>query len=76
MKNIIQFAITKEAEGYYVASGVGHPIVTQAETLDELQENVREAVALYIENEDLSALGLSEHPATLMNIEVPQLNYA
>ena len=76
MKSIIQFAITKEPEGYYVASGVGHPIVTQAETLDKLQENVREAVSLYVEDEDLAELGLSDHPSMLMNIEVPELDHA
>lgn len=50
MKSIIQFSITKEPEGSYIASGIGHPVVTQADTLNELQENIVEAVALY-ENE-------------------------
>ena len=76
MKSIIQFAITKEPEGYYVASGIGHPIVTQADTLDELQENIREAVELYLSGEDLGELGLASHPSLLMNIELPQVNYA
>ena len=76
MKNNIQFSITKESEGYYVASGIGHPIVTQADTLDELQDNIREAVELYIDGEDLAELGLSSRPSLLMNIELPQVDYA
>ncbi len=76
MKSIIQFSITKEPEGYYVASGIGYPIVTQADTLDELQENIREAVGLYLQNEDPAELGLVSQPSLLMNIEIPQVKYA
>jgi predicted RNase H-like HicB family nuclease len=76
MKSIIQFSITKEPEGYYVASGIGHPIVTEANTLDALQDNITEAVELYIKDENLADLGLSTHPSLLMNIELPQIKYA
>ncbi|MBI3632957.1 MAG: type II toxin-antitoxin system HicB family antitoxin [Candidatus Vogelbacteria bacterium] len=76
MKSIIQFSITKEPEGYYVASGIGHPIVTQADSLDELQSNISEAVQLYLKDEDLAELGLSSHPSLLMSIEIPQIKYA
>lgn len=76
MKSIIQFSITKEPEGYYVASGIGHPIVTQAETLDALQDNITEAVELYIKGENLVDLGLAQNPSLLMNIELPQIKYA
>jgi predicted RNase H-like HicB family nuclease len=76
MKSIIQFSVTKEPEGYYVASGVGHPVFTQAETLDELQKNITEAVELYIQGENLSELGLVDRPALLMNVELPSLQYA
>lgn len=76
MKSIIQFSITKEPEGYYVASGIGHPIVTEADTLDALQDNITEAVELYIKGENLADLGLASHPSLLMNIELPQIKYA
>jgi predicted RNase H-like HicB family nuclease len=33
-----------EAEGGYIAQALGHGIHTQAETLNELRQNVREAV--------------------------------
>jgi predicted RNase H-like HicB family nuclease len=47
MSQIIQFQITK-GEKYYVAQGIGFPIVTQVKTLDELTDNIREAVAVHL----------------------------
>lgn len=76
MKSIIQFSITKEPEGYYVASGIGHPIVTQADTLEQLQDNISEAVGLYVKGENLADLGLASNPSLLMNFELPQIKYA
>lgn len=75
MKSIIQFSITKDGD-HYIASGVGHPIITEANTLDELQKNIMEAVELYLEDENLEELGLLEHPSLLMNIEIPRIQYA
>jgi hypothetical protein len=46
MKNIIQFMVTKE-QGVYTADGVNVPVVTEGSTFEELQTNIREAVALY-----------------------------
>ena len=45
-RHIIQFQISK-GERYYVAQAADLPIVTQAKTLDELTENIREATELY-----------------------------
>lgn len=61
MKKIIQFQISK-GDKYYTAEGVGFPVVTQAETLDELTLNICEAVALQLEGEDLVELGFSSQP--------------
>ena len=69
MKNIIQIHIYK-GEKYYIAEGIDLPIVTQGKTLDELAQNVKEAVGLQLENEDLSAFDLSPHPSVLMNLEL------
>ena len=76
MKNIIQFSIEKSEDGLYVASAIGHFIVTQAITFDELQNNIKEAVALYLEGENPTELGLSPHPSLLANFEIPQKAYA
>ena len=51
MKSIIQFNIAFE-NGVYTADGVNAPIVTEGSTFEELQENIRDAVALYFEGDD------------------------
>ncbi len=75
MKNIIQFHIYK-GETHYVAEGVDLPIVTQGKTLDELAENIKEAVKLQLENENLSDFNLSPSPSILLNFELGSAIYA
>jgi len=75
MKSIIQFSISQEG-AYYTASGVGFPVVTQGKTLDELTRNIREAVALHLEGENLSELGFSAQPSLLVNFELPAEQHA
>ncbi|MFZ3043548.1 MAG: type II toxin-antitoxin system HicB family antitoxin [Minisyncoccia bacterium] len=70
MRNIMQFQIS-ESDGGYVAEGVSVPIVTQGETLDELTSNIREAVELYVEGENLTELGFAPSPSVLVNFELP-----
>jgi predicted RNase H-like HicB family nuclease len=43
----IVFSITQEADGGYVAEGLGYDIVTQANDWEALRENVTEAVSAY-----------------------------
>ena len=75
MKSIIQFQIS-ESDGAYVAEGVSVPIVTQGDTLDELTANIREAVELYVEGENLAELGFANTPSVLVNFELPTLTHA
>jgi predicted RNase H-like HicB family nuclease len=44
-------------------------VVTQTATLDELACNLREAIGLRLEDEDLAALGLSSNPTILATLE-------
>ena len=46
------------------------PIVTQAKTLDELVNNITEAVALALENENLADFDLAVPPSLLMSLEL------
>ena len=46
MKEIV-FEVTQEEDGGYVAEAMGEAIFTQADTWDELRDNVREAVLAY-----------------------------
>ena len=73
-KNIIQFHIHK-GDTHYIAEGIDLPIVTQGKTLDELMENLKEAVALQLEGECLADFELSSQPSLLANIELPIMEY-
>lgn len=70
MKSIIQFSIIK-TDGFYSAEAVGFPIITQAKTFEELIQNIKEAVEVYIHDEDLAELGIVKQPSVLMNFEIP-----
>jgi predicted RNase H-like HicB family nuclease len=53
-----------------VAECLDLPVVTQAPTLDELAENIREAVGLQLEGEDLSELGIANDPTIVVMFEL------
>ena len=69
MKKIIQVHIHK-GEKYYVAECLDLPVVTQAETLDELADNLKEALALHLEDEDLAEFGFAPDPSILATFEL------
>ena len=69
MKRIIQVRIFR-GEQQYVAECLDLPIVTQAPTLDELASNIREAVSLHLDGEDLSELGFAPNPTILASFEL------
>lgn len=69
MKRIIQARIYK-GERYYVGEALDIPVVTQGATLDEVTENLREAIALHLEDEDLAELGFVSDPAILVTVEL------
>ena len=75
MKSIIQFSISRE-DDFYTAEGVNAPIVTEAQTFEELQDNIRDAVALYFEGDDPASLGFDKAPVILTNFEVSPLMHA
>ncbi len=75
MKSIIQVRIYK-GETYYVAECLDLPVVTQGKTLDELAENLKEALALHLEGEDLSAYDLVQRPSVLASFELEPLTNA
>lgn len=75
MKKIIQIHIYKGDE-YFVAEGVDIPVVTQGRTLDELTKNLKEAIGLALEGEDLSSLGFEKNPSVLASLELDTGVYA
>ncbi|MBU4299484.1 type II toxin-antitoxin system HicB family antitoxin [Patescibacteria group bacterium] len=75
MKKIIQVHIYK-GERYYVAECLDLPVVTQGKTLDELAANLKEAIALQLEGENLADFDLSPEPSVLANLELDAQVYA
>ena len=65
MKRTIQVRIFR-GEKQYVAECLDLPVVTEAPTLDELAVNIREAIALHLEGEDLAELGLANDPTVIV----------
>jgi predicted RNase H-like HicB family nuclease len=45
------FEVREAEEGGYIARALGYSIFTEAETWEELRENVREVTALHFEEE-------------------------
>jgi predicted RNase H-like HicB family nuclease len=56
---------------WYSAECLELPVVTQGRTLDETVSNLREAVALHLEGEDLEALGLAATLALQITFDAP-----
>ena len=52
----VLFTVTEAPEGGYTASAVRVSIFTEADTLDELRANVREAVECHFEPADVPRL--------------------
>lgn len=69
MKRTIQVRISR-GEHHFVAECLDLPVVTQALTLDELTENIREAIGLHLEGEDLEELELAANPTILATLEL------
>ena len=59
MKKIIQVRIFK-GEKQYVAECLDLPVVTQGKTLDEVNENIREAMGLHLRGEANAELAADE----------------
>ena len=66
----IQAIIYPGDESGYVAECLNLAIVTQGETLDETVANLRDAIALHVEGEDMEELGLVPHPPVLVSFEM------
>ena len=70
MKKIIQVKIYK-GEKYYVAECIDLPVVTQGKTLDEVVKNIKEAIELHLEGEDLKEWDILPDFSILVNFELP-----
>jgi predicted RNase H-like HicB family nuclease len=55
-------AILQKGDSAYVAECLEVAVVTQGKTLDEVVDNLQQALALHLEDENLATLGLTDHP--------------
>jgi len=69
MKKIIQVHIYK-GDTYFIGESMDLPVVTQGRTLDELTENLKEAIALQLEGEDPADFDLDAKPCVLASFEI------
>jgi predicted RNase H-like HicB family nuclease len=70
LQHTIKAVIRPGDESGYVAECVEIAVITQGATLDEVTGNLREAVALHLQGEDLAALGLALNPTLVVTTEV------
>lgn len=75
MKNIIYVQIYK-GENQYVAEGLNLSVVTQGHSLDEVVANLKEAIELHLEGENLANFDFNSKPQILVNFELPTPAYA
>jgi predicted RNase H-like HicB family nuclease len=68
-RKIIQVRIFR-GERKYVGECLDLAVVTEGETLDEVTANIREAIALHLEGEDLAELGLADDPTIVATMEL------
>jgi predicted RNase H-like HicB family nuclease len=66
-------AFVRKGEKYYVAECLEIAVVTQGLTIDETLANLKEAVALHLEGEDLAEYGLSPNPTLVVTMELEPL---
>ena len=59
-------ALIRKGETHYVSECLEIAVVTQGKSLDEVLTNLREAVALHLEGEDLAEMGLAPNPTILV----------
>jgi len=53
MNNEIIFLVEESPEGGYEAKALGHSIFTEADTLDELREMMKDAVLCHFDEPDM-----------------------
>jgi predicted RNase H-like HicB family nuclease len=68
LRDTIHIVVHRSA-GFYVGEGLEIPVVTQGRSFDELISNLREAIQLHLEGENLGALGLVQNPRIAVTYE-------
>jgi predicted RNase H-like HicB family nuclease len=75
LQQTIKSFIRPGEQSGYIAECLELSVVTQGETLDEVVQNLREAVSLHLEDENPAEFGLIDNPSILVTFEL-QPSYA
>lgn len=75
LQQTIKSFIRPGEQSGYVAECLEVSVVTQGATLNEVVQNLKEAIALHLEDEDPEEFGLVAHPSILVTFEL-QPSYA
>ena len=70
LQRTIRAVIRSGDESGYVAECLEIPVVTQGSTLDEAVQNLKEAIGLHLDGEDLADLGLAPDPTVIITMEM------
>ena len=70
LRHTIHAVVRPGDESGYVAECLEIAVVTQGGTLDETVANLRDAVSLHLEGEDLEEMGLVASPTLSVSIEL------
>ena len=70
LQRTIKAVIRTGEQSGYVAECLEISVVTQGLSLDEVTENLREAVELHLAGEDLESLGLTPDPTIIVTMEL------
>ena len=70
LQRTVKAVIRPGDDSGYVAECIEIPVVTQGSTLDETVANLNDAVALHLDGEDLTALGLAADPTIVVTMEL------
>jgi predicted RNase H-like HicB family nuclease len=70
LQRTIKAVIRPGEQSGYVAECLEIAVVTQGTTLDEVTRNLKDAVALHIDGEDLSSLGFTDDPTIVVTMEI------
>ena len=75
LQQTIKSFIRPGEQSGYIAECLEISVITQGETLDEVVQNLKEAVSLHLEGENLAEFGLIDNPSILVTFEL-QPSYA
>ena len=67
-------AFIQKGDKHYVAECLEIAVVTQGKSLDEVISNLKEAVSLHLEGENLEEFGLAPDPTLVLTMEVDPLH--